>query len=75
MKILSPFEAGARLAECRKSVGMTRSVLAEASGVSVRTLQSYEQGARALSGASGDTLIRIAKAVDCTIEDLIVDNA
>ena len=75
MKILSPFEAGARLAEYRKSAGMTRNALAEASGVSKWALESYEQGRRSLTGASGDTLWRISKAVDCTIEDLIVDNA
>lgn len=71
MKILSPFEAGARLTECRKSAGMTRNALAEASGISVRTLQSYEQGQRPLSSARGDILLRISSALGCTVEELI----
>lgn len=71
MKILSPSEAGARLIDYRKNADLSRAALADASGISVRTLQSYEQGARPLSSARGDILLRISSALGCTVEDLI----
>lgn len=32
---------------------------------------SYEQGARPLSSARGDILLRISSAIDCTVDDMI----
>ena len=71
MRILSPSEAGARLIDYRKNADLSQAALADASGVSVRTIQSYEQGARPLSQARGDILLRISSTLGCTVEDLI----
>lgn len=68
---VASMDGGARLVELRKAADLTRAALSEASGVSVRTLESYEQGMRPLSSASGDILLRISKALGCTVEDLI----
>lgn len=68
---VASMDGGARLVELRKVADLTRAALSEASGVSVRTLESYEQGMRPLSSANGDILLRISKALGCTVEDLI----
>ncbi|HSL84165.1 MAG TPA: helix-turn-helix domain-containing protein [Thermoanaerobaculia bacterium] len=47
------------VAEIREATGLTQSRFAELLGVSVRTLQEWEQGRRAPSGAA-QTLLRIA---------------
>lgn len=59
------------LAELREQKGLSQSQLAKASGISVRTIQSYEQGARKLSGASYDNLRRLSDALGVTIEQLM----
>lgn len=47
-------------AEARAKVGLTQSAFAELMGVSVRTLQNWEQGRSQPSGAA-QTLIRVAQ--------------
>jgi len=47
------------VAEIREATGLAQSKFAELLGVSVRTLQEWEQGRRAPSGAAR-TLLRIA---------------
>ncbi len=48
-----------RVAEIREGTGLSQSRFAELLGVSVRTLQDWEQGRRAPSGAAR-TLLQIA---------------
>jgi putative transcriptional regulator len=48
------------VAEARQASGLSQSQFAEALGISKRTLQEWEQGRRAPSGAA-QTLIRIAR--------------
>ena len=48
-----------RDAEIREKTGLSQARFAQLLGVSVRTLQDWEQGRRASSGAAG-TLLRIA---------------
>ena len=59
------------LAELREQKGMSQSQLAKASGISVRTIQAYEQGARKLSGASYDNLKKLSDALGVAIEELV----
>lgn len=49
-----------RAAEARARVGMTQSEFAQLLGVSVRTLQDWEQGRREPTGAA-QTLLRVAE--------------
>lgn len=60
-----------KLTEIRKKRGLTQAELAEASNVSCRTIQEYEQGRSDLNKASVITVYHIAKALDCTVEELI----
>jgi transcriptional regulator with XRE-family HTH domain len=59
------------LGELREQKGLSQSQLAKASGISVRTIQAYEQGARKLSGASYDNLKKLSDALGVTIEELV----
>jgi transcriptional regulator with XRE-family HTH domain len=59
------------LKRIRRAAGMSQSKLAEASGVSIRMVQYYEQRARDINLASAITVHRIAQALGCTVEDLI----
>lgn len=60
-----------KLTEIRKKRGLTQAELAEASNVSYRTIQEYEQERSDLKKASVSTVYQIAKTLNCTIEDLI----
>ncbi len=51
--------------------GCTQSELSERSGVSLRSIQMYEQRNKNINKASVDTMYRLAKILGCTIEDLI----
>ena len=61
------------LQSIREQKGMTRRTLAEQSGVNFRSIQDYEQGHKKLSSAGGDTLLRLAAALGCQIEELLWD--
>lgn len=60
-----------RLKKFREASGLSQSKLAEASGVNVRMIQYYEQGVKDINKAEAITVYRLAKALDCTVEDLI----
>lgn len=59
------------LKRIRINYGCTQSELAERSGVSLRSIQMYEQRNKNINKASADTLYQLAKALGCTMEDLI----
>lgn len=60
-----------KLKELREKVGMSQSQLAEKSGVNVRMIQYYEQGFKDINKAQAITVLRLAKALDCQMEELI----
>lgn len=55
----------------RESRGLSQSQLAKATGISVRTLQSYEQGQRDIYKMQLQTASRIAQALGVKIEKLL----
>lgn len=55
----------------RMSYGCTQTELAKHSGVSLRSIQMYEQRNKDINKASVETVHRLAKVLGCTIEDLI----
>lgn len=59
------------LKRLRTAYGCSQSELAKRSGVSLRSIQMYEQRNKDINKASSDTLYRVAKALGCTMEDLI----
>ncbi len=63
----------ARLKELREKAGLSQAQLAAASGLNLRVLQNYEQGARNLNGAKLVTLLALCKALGCTLRDIVTD--
>ena len=59
------------LKRIRMAYGCTQAELAKQSGVSLRSIQMYEQRRKDINKASVETLYSIAKVLGCTIEDLI----
>ena len=57
----------------RQAAGLSQSQLATAAGVNVRMYQDYEQGTRDISKAQLSTLLRICKALDCKLSDIVTD--
>ena len=60
-----------KLREMREKRGISRGQLSDASGISVRTIEGYEQGLRNIEDASVVTVHRLAKALYCKIEDIV----
>ena len=59
------------LKRIRTAYGYSQAELARQSGVSLRSIQMYEQRHKDINKASAETLYSIAKVLGCTIEDLI----
>ena len=59
------------LKRIRSTYGCSQAELARKSGVSLRSIQMYEQRNKDINKASADTLYRIAKVLGCTMEDLL----
>ena len=49
----------------RKRLGLTQKELARLSGASLRSIQSYEQGTRSLSGASIEQIQALCRVLGC----------
>nr|DAF88553.1 MAG TPA: Helix-turn-helix XRE-family like protein [Siphoviridae sp. ctqzz19] len=60
-----------KLKEKRMQQKLSQSQLAKASGVSLRMLQKYEQGNRDIKKAQAETVYKLAKALNCQMEELI----
>lgn len=59
-----------KLAEIRKARGFTQQQLSDASGVSLRMIQLYEQRKNDISKAQATVVLRLAKVLGCDVEDL-----
>ena len=61
----------AKLREYRTKAKMTQADLAKLTGISLRTIQDYDQERKPLERAAAATVLTIADALGCTVEDLI----
>ena len=59
------------LKRIRASYGYSQAELARQSGVSLRSIQMYEQRRKDINKASVETIYSLAKALGCEIEDLM----
>ena len=59
------------LKRIRNYYGCTQAELAKLSGVSLRSIQMYEQRNKDINKASVETIYRLSKVLGCTVEDLI----
>lgn len=55
----------------RRARRLTQAQLAELSGVSQQNISEYESGKRNLLTARADTLMKLAMALDCKMEDIL----
>lgn len=60
-----------KLQALRKNSGYSQSELSERSGINKRMIQQYEIGAKNINKAAGTTLLALARALGCEIEDLL----
>lgn len=59
------------LKRIRTTYGISQAELSKRSGVSLRSIQMYEQRNKNINKASAETLYNLAKTLGCTIEDLL----
>ena len=55
----------------RQGAGMSQSELASKAEIPVRTLQSLETGARNIDKVAVLTALKLARALECNIEDIL----
>ena len=63
--------AETNLKRLRRQAGLTQRKLAEKSGISLRTIQQYEQRKKNINKAQIDTLIPLSKALYCDVRELL----
>ena len=59
------------LKDTRLTKKLTQNQLAEASGVSLRMIQYYEQGTKDINKAEAMTVYKLSEALDCNIWELL----
>ncbi len=69
--LIKEYFCDTNLKRIRTAYGCSQSELAKLSGVSLRSIQMYEQRHKDINKASVETVFRLAKVLGCTIEDLI----
>lgn len=65
------FYSDTNLKRIRTAYGCTQAELANQSSVSLRSIQMYEQRNKDINKASAETVYRLAKALGCSLEDLL----
>ena len=62
-----------RLKWMREYKGLTQQELSDNSGVSLRSIQMFEQGNRDINKAQVITVLQLAEALECDVYDIIND--
>ena len=57
--------------EARLNAGVTQEELAIKSGVKLSTLQKLERGVNSINGATAETVLRLARALGVSIDELV----
>lgn len=70
-RLIHEYFAETNLKRFRGYAGMTQAELARQSGVSLRSIQMYEQRHKDINKASVETVYRLAKVFNCAVEDLL----
>lgn len=60
-----------KLKEMRQSRGLSQSQFADKVGISLRTIQHYEQGSKNFDHARLDTILKCCIVLNCKLEDIV----
>ena len=60
-----------RLKKLRESRGLSQAELAKISGVSLRSIQMYEQRVNDIDKAQAQTIYKLSRVIGCAMEDLL----
>ena len=60
-----------KLKQIRSEKGLTQKTLSDLTGISLRTIQHYEQGDKDINKAAVIVVYNLSKALKCNIVDLI----
>ena len=60
-----------KIKDLRAASGLSRTQLAEAAGINVRTLEAYEQGLRDPAKMTIVTALKLAEALKCSPDELL----
>ena len=71
LKIMSFWCVDPEIKILREERNITQQALADAAGISIKTLQDYEGGRKDINGAAAGTVKKLAEALGCRMEDLI----
>lgn len=71
LKLMAGWCTESELKIMREKRNVTQQALADAAGISIKTLQDYESGRYNFNGAAASTVKKIAKALGCSMEELI----
>lgn len=71
IRIQKGIDKGTKLRRLRVAKGYSQSELSALSGVTIQTLRRYEQSPVPIDGAKLKTLVQLAFALNCKIEDII----
>lgn len=63
-----------KLQVLRQKAGLTQKELSEKAGVNFRHFQKLDNGEKNIDGVAAITAVRIAKALGCTVEDLMEED-
>lgn len=62
-----------KLKEMRNLANISRTELAEQTGLNIRTIEAYEQRRRDINSADMKTLLKICKVLGCKLDDIVDD--
>ena len=62
-----------KLYKMRIKRGLSQNALADKSGVSVRTIRSFEQDENSIDKAQLQTLCKLSLSLDCKMQDILED--
>ena len=68
---LASSDSPANLQKIRKEAGYSQKELSEKSGVSLRMIQQYEQGAKDINKAAFSNIMNLARVLGCRAEELV----
>lgn len=71
---MTDMELAHRLGDTRREKGLSQSQLADKSGVKILTIQKLETGTNRILGAKAETVLKLARALDTTVENLLGSN-